>query len=135
MATRDKDLKSVYKVVTSETSALNIGGRVPLGMKRWVTFLSVDSITSARCSTFRAYFASVGVSNPTKASLIATTHRKYNFGTTATQVSRVDHMLPVMAPMGGPSNENPLFSIAAGKWLGVWASVTTVGVFMQYFDE
>jgi len=134
MSTRSKDIKTISKVLTSQTSAI-IGTMVPAGMKRWVTFLSVDTLTNARVSSFRLYLASVGVSNPTRASIVATGNRKLNFGTTATQMSRVDMWRPVTLPPGGPDTGSPLFSIAGGKWLGVYASLTTVGIFMQYFDE
>jgi hypothetical protein len=134
MTTRTRDIKTVYKVITKQT-ALNIGGMTPAGMKRWVTFLSVDALTNARVSSFKLYLASVGVSNPTLASIVATGNRKYNIGTVGTQMSRVDVWRPITVPPAGPEVGNPLFSIAASKWLGVYASLSTVGAFMQYFDE
>lgn len=132
---RNRDIKTVYKVMSSSITQLTVGGQVPAGMKRWVTFLAVDSIMLSRASGIKAYFTSVGVSNPTKASLIATTYRKLGVAKYATQMSRVDGFRPVCFPLEGPNPNAPLFSIASGKWLGVYASYTTVGVFVQYFDE
>jgi hypothetical protein len=135
MSTRTKDLKTAYKVVTSKTSQINLGGQVPTGMKRWVTFLSIDSIMNSRMSTFGVHFASVGVSNPTIASIVATGNKKLVVTAEGTQASRTDKLRPVMHPPEGPNPDAPLFSIASGKWIGVMASLTTVGVFMQYYDE
>jgi hypothetical protein len=135
---RSRDLKTSYKVVTKQTTGLNVGGQALLtapGQKRWITFLSIDSLTNARISSFKLYLASVGVSNPTLASIVATGNRKLNFAVTGTQISRCDHWLPVIIPREGPRQDTPIFSIAGGKWLGVYASLATVGVFMQYFDE
>ncbi len=135
MSVRNKNLKTVYKVVTSTVSQVNLGGQVPTGMKRWVTFLSVDTIMNSRMSSAGVHFASVGVSNPTKASIVATGNRKLTILLEGTQASRSDKLRPVMLPPAGPNPDEPLFSIASGKWLGVNSSLTTAGVFMQYYDE
>ena len=132
---RNTELNTTSKVVTSDSSQVTIGGQVPAGMKRWVTFLTVDTATVNRASDIGVYFASVGVSNPTRASIIATSNRKRFIPMEGTQLSRSNKPRPVMMPESGPDPENPLFSIAAGKWLGVYASLTTANVFMQHFDE
>ena len=133
--TRNIELKSISKFITSETSAANFGGQVPAGMKRWVTFLMCDTKTVSLASNCKIYFASVGVSNPTKTSMIATGNRKWLLAIKGTQLSISNKKRPVMIPPAGPDPDAPLFSIAAGKWLSVWASSTSVNVFMQYFDE
>ncbi len=135
MSVRNRDLKTAYKVVTSKTSQITIGGQVPTGTKRWVTFLAVDNLMNSRMSSFGVHFASVGVSNPTIASIVATGNKKLVVTAEGTQASRSDKLRPVMHPPEGPNPDAPLFSIASAKWLGVMASLTTVGVFMQYFDE
>jgi len=132
---RNTDLKTVSKVVSSDTAAIAIGGQVPAGMKRWVSFLAVDTATVNRASAAVVYFASVGVSNPTRASIVATGNRKMIVPMEGTQLSRSSKRRPVMFPAGGPDPENPIFSIASGKYLGVYASLTTANVTMQYFDE
>jgi hypothetical protein len=129
------DLKTVSKPITSETSAITIGGQVAAGMKRWVTFLAVDTALVNAVEQGTVYLASVGVSNPTKASIIATGNRKAIYPMEGTQLSRASKRRPILVPAGGPDPENPVFSIAGGKWLAAWSSVTTANVFIQYFDE
>jgi len=133
MTVRNRDSKTVSTVVTSATSAINIGGQVPAGMKRWVSFIHVDTPLSTGASQVGVYLASVGVSNPTKASLIATGNRKGLFFLRATQLSGARNP-PLRVPKV-PNPETPLFSIAAAKWLGVWATKTTALVTVGYFDE
>jgi len=135
MTNRNRELKTISKFITSETSAANFGGQVPAGMKRWVTFLMCDTKTVALVSNCKLYFASVGVSNPTKASMIATGNRKWFLSIDATQLSVSTKKHPVMIPPAGPDPDAPLFSIAAGKWMSVWATITSANLFMQYFDE
>ena len=135
MSIRNSELKTTSKIVTEDTAGLNLAGQVPAGMKRWVSFLTMDTATVNRASDVGVYFASVSVSNPTKASLIATSNRKRFIPIEGTKLSRSNKARPVMLPASGPDPENPIFSIAAGKWLGVYASKTTANVFMQYYDE
>ncbi len=141
MSVRNEDIKTVSKVVSSNTAAgIVIGGQVPTGTKRWVTFLAVDTLLITGASSVKVHFASVGVSNPTRASLIATGNRKWSIDLRATGLLRTNsHVAPHNAPpLMVPVKINPdtpLFSIASGKWLGVNASNTTANVFVQYFDE
>lgn len=132
---RTRELNTKSKILTSETSALNIGGRVPVGMKRWVSFLMLDTATPRRASDVTVYFASVSVSNPTRASIVATGNRKFKLAIEGTMLSRSNKKRPVMIPESGPDPESPIFSIASGKWLGAYASATTANVTVQYFDE
>jgi hypothetical protein len=152
MSIRNIDTKFLSKSVEEETAALNLGGQVPAGMKRWVSFLSLDTMLVTGASSVRLYLASVAVSNPTKASLIATGNRKMLLdlratglaqahGSAATATIGATHKQdltpdgpPLMIP-DTPDTEKPLFSIAAEKWLGVYTSYTTANVNMQYFDE
>jgi len=132
---RNTELKTISKIVTKETAAINLGGQVPDGMKRWVTFLTADTATVNEASDVGVYFASVPVSNPTRASIVATSNRKRFVPMEGTMLSRSNKARPLMLPSSGPDPENPLFSIAAGKWFGVFATAATANVFMQYFDE
>jgi len=134
MDLRNLELKTIDKVVTSATSALNVGGQVPASMKRWFTFVSLDTVVAAGgASQVGVYLASVSVSNPTKASLIATGNRKMLLYLRATGVAGLKKA-PVQVPKI-PNIKNPIFSIASGKWLGVWATKTTASLKAQYFDE
>ena len=138
MSTRNTELKWVSKQPKQETAGLNIGGQVPDNMKRWVTFLSLDTMFVTGASSVRLYLASVGVSDPTKASIIATGNRKMLLDLRATGLLGVQNLTPDGAPLmipDKPDTNKPLFSIAAAKWLGVYASYTTANVHVQYFDE
>jgi len=131
---RNTEVKTAEKIITSATSQITIGGQVPAGMKRWVTFLAIDSqVIAGGASSLGLYLASVSVSNPTKASLIATGNRRSLAFLRATQTSGM-RKPPLTIPKN-PSVDKPLFSIAAEKWLGVWATTTTGLLTMQYFDE
>ncbi len=138
------------KVVTSHTAGINIGGQVPSGMKRWITFLTLDTMLITGVSSVRLYLASVSVSNPTIASMIATGNRKMLLDLRASGLrivtslsktsgySRKNDITPDGPPLmipDKPDANKPLFSIASGKWLGAFASYTTANVTAQYFDE
>jgi len=138
MSIRNTETKLLSKVVTKETAAINLGGQVSDGMKRWVTFLSLDSMLVTGASSVRLYLASVAVSNPTASSLIATANRKMLLDLRCTGLVGAQNLTPDGAPLmvpDKPDTDKPLFSIAAGKWLGAYASYTTANVNMQYFDE
>ncbi|MDP2217196.1 MAG: hypothetical protein Q8J68_07925 [Methanolobus sp.] len=137
MNIRNRELKTIAKVISSGVANLTIGGQVPSSIKRWVTFLLMDSITVSRASDIGFYFASVGVSNPTIGSTVLAANRKLYIPIEATQLNnkKTNKKHPVMIPESGPDPDNPLFSIASGKWLSVVATKTTGHVFMQYFDE
>jgi len=141
MSTRCRDIKTVSKIISSNVAtAGNIGGQVPTGMKRWVTFMMIDTALITGASSVKLHFASVGVSNPTRASLIATGNRKLSVDLRATGLLMKNSYV---APHGAPpmmlpvkiNPDAPLFSIAGGKWFGINASNTTANVFLQYFDE
>ena len=138
MSIRNTETKFLSKVVTSETSGINLDGQVPSSMKRWVTFLSLDTMLVTGASSVRLYLASVNVSNPTKASLIATGNRKMLLDLRCSGMVAAENLTPDGPPLmipDKPDPEKPLFSIAGGNWLGAWASYTTANVNMQYFEE
>lgn len=138
MGYRNTELKTVSKVLTSSASAINIGGQVPAGMKRWVTFLAADALLATGAESVRVYIASVGVSNPTAASLIATSNRKMVIDIRASGPAGAQQLCangpPFQLP-ARPDTNAPLFSIAASKWLGAFATRTTGNLFVQYYDE
>ncbi len=137
MAVRTKELKTITKVLSSSTS-YSVGGQVPAGMRRWITFVQIDTgVTAAGvaggASQIGMYLASVGVSNPTKASIIATGNRKVLLHLRSTQMTGARRP-PLRVPYT-PNPDAPLFSIAGGKWLGACATKTTGMLTMQYYDE
>ena len=133
MSMRNKELKLDSTVVSSSTAGITLGGQVSAGMKRWVTFVQVDSIGANEATNVTVYLASVGVSNPSVASIVATGNRKAYLplrGGEASSVNRNGLFVPQI-----PNPNTPLFSIAGGKWLGVTATITTGYVTIGYFDE
>ena len=132
MSNRNRELKTV-EVEISTTSGI-VGDQVPAGMKRWVTFLALDTrIIAGGASQLGVYLASVSVSDPTKASIIATGNRRSLTFLRATGVIGY-RKVPMTIPKK-PSVDNPLFSIAAENWLGVYATNASGLITMQYYDE
>ena len=139
--TRNIELKTVSKILASKTSQINIGGQVPAGMKRWITFLSVDTWALASCQAVKLYLASVPTSISPRSSIVATTNRKMMIDLRASGINQgtkrnfTPDGPPLMIP-DRPDSNKPLFSIAAGKWLGAYASnASAANVLIQYFDE
>lgn len=132
---RNVELKTVTKVLSSQASTINVGGQVPSSMKRWVTFVSVEPKNyAAGASNLGVYLASVGISNPSKASIVATGNRKALLMLRASTVTSPARKGTLQVPKV-PNINTPLFSIASGKWLGAFATKTTALLTMQYFDE
>ena len=134
MDIRNTELKTKSTLLTARTAS-TIGGQVPAGMKRWVSFLTLDTGTLSKASDVGVYFASVGASNPSRASIVSIGNRKRFIPMEGSKLSQSNKARPLMLPSSGPDPENPVFSIASGKWLGVYASKAAANVFMQYYDE
>ena len=135
MDLRNTELNLTSKIVTSDSSQIVVGSQVPAGMKRWYTFLQFDTATVNRASDCGLYLASVNVSNPTRASIVAVANRKLFIPVEGTQLSRSSRKRPIMVPEGGPNPSAPIFSIASGNYLAAYASKTTANLTLQSFDE
>lgn len=134
MSARNRELQTVSKVVSSDASTITIGGQVPAGMTRWVTFIALDAYLAANTEALRMYFASTGAA-PTKTSMIATGNRKYLFDLRASKLLNVTpDGVPFMVPRQ-PNVDKPLFSIGGESYLGVYASSITSNLFVQFYDE
>ena len=144
MSYRTKNLQTKDKIIQSKTSGYNIGGQVPSGMTRYVTFLYLSpGYEGVGFSAAKVYLASVGVSNPTRASIVATTYRKDVLQVHMSGYSYTTKKGPIMRG-GGPllyfpdeiNPAKPLFTIAGGKWLGVFLShCSAADIMVQWFDE
>ena len=135
---RNVELNTNSKVVSSKASQITIGGQVPDGMKRWVTFITLDSMLASGAESVRLYLASVETAIPTRGSIVATSSRKMLLDLRCTGLVATQNLTPDGPPLmipDKPDTKKPLFSIAAGKWLGAYVSNTTASVFMQSFDE
>lgn len=145
---RNREVKWISKVISSKTSKLTIGGQVPAGMKRWVTFLMVDTAgiksSSFGRQTGKLFFASFTTANPTAANTYAAANRKLlvDFvGSTGAGSIPASGRWPggrSVPPLRWPDKidtNKPLFSIAGGMFLSAFGSLATYQVNMQYFDE
>jgi len=114
----NKDLKTLSKVITSVPANLGLGA-VASGMKRWVTFVKVTNEHAAA----NAIFLCSGTTATNAASGVA--KDKQYLGT----------QYDAFAYPDSPRPDNPLFSIAASKFLTAFTTVGNMHLFMQYFDE
>ena len=141
---RTRNIQTKDKIIQSKTSAYNIGGQVPAGKTRYVTFLYLSpGYAGVGLSAAKVYLASVGVSDPSRASLVATTYRKDVLQVHVSGYSYTTKKGPVMRG-GGPllyypdkiDPDAPLFTIAGGKWLGAFLShCSAADIMVQWFDE
>jgi len=147
---RNLNIQSKQKVVSSNTSQLTIGGLVPASMKRWVTFLRVDpSVGDAKAGfkTGKVIFISTVTASPPGSYFTVNTHtyRKWvlSIRATCTLGSRISTAGKIHTPDDEPElqlparidPDKPLFSIAGGAYLGVFATGCTAHVFANWFDE
>lgn len=132
MTVRNRELVTTAMVVKDAAASYTVGGIVPAGMKRWVTFIQVDPINPIP-SAMGFYFASIPTAYPTVASVVATANRKLLMHLRGIKVSAVYKGTKQIPPKANP--DTPLFSIAGGSYLGVAATLSTGNLFVQYFDE
>lgn len=130
-----------YNVVTKSVnpknttgSAVAVGSSVATGMTRYVTFIAISPRVGHSTKGRRVYFCSTSTS--TKASTDA-------LASSAAKMKYVQASASAESNFSAPSKidtENPLFSIAAGKYLTVHQSSAQAGsgacsVFVQYYDQ
>jgi len=121
------DLKTVSKHIGTTVATLGIGA-VPTGMKRYVTLVRVNNIAGANntiyiCSGAGSATASTVPSTTGSCSLAA----KYSVQLGAGESDEF--------PKSKPDPENPLFSIAAGKYVIAKTGWGNARLFMQYYDQ
>lgn len=138
MLLRNIDLKTYTKLIKKTAASFTVGGAVPTGMKRWVTFIQFSPHSNGGAVLTNQthcglYIASVLISSPTVASVLNPLHRKALICLRCTQTT--GGRRPPMRFPDSPSLKAPILSIAAGKYLGLVATGTTVMAFVQYFDE
>lgn len=129
---RNRELVTTAMVVKDATASYTVGGLVPAGMKRWVTFIQADPVNLIP-TAMGFYFASVPTAYPTVASCVATANRKLLLhlrGSSASATFKGSKQIP---PKANP--DTPLFGIAGGSYLGVSATKATGNLLVQYYDE
>ncbi len=135
-AGKNYDIKTVAKTMTKGTRAV-IGSSVAAGMKRYVTFIRVEKAgTNQKGQGLKVIFASGAASNTASTLAKASTVQKLQvILTSAITSDSAEAQIPAK-----PNTENPLFTIAASKWLTAFcASVANfsspANVLIQYYDQ
>ena len=117
MDLQDVQIQSAHVVVSAAVTDLGLGA-VPSGMKRWITFIKQCNEDAAANSLFLCS------------------------GTTATDATAANAkdkqflagQYDTMAYPDSPNVKNPLFSIAASKYLAAYSSGGNTGLFVQFYD-
>ncbi len=135
---RNIDLKTVTKLIKKTAASFTIGGAVPTGMTRWITFIQFSPHSNAGAVLTNQthcglYIASVVTQYPTVASVLLAANRKALVCLRCTQTT--GGRRPPMRFPDAPSPKAPILSIAAGKYLGFVATGTTAMALVQYYDE
>lgn len=144
MSNENRNIQTESQVLQTESSHVVIGvSAVPAGLTRYVTFVKVTQVQAGASGAatgkgsrvvFCSCAASGSASNITKASTFA----KLSIGIASGAASQVPEKT-VMIPRH-PDVNNPLFSVAAGKWLtatlgSVAGTSSGVNIFVQFYDE
>lgn len=133
--------KTVYLSAAAHASQFKpIGTAVAAGMKRFVTFVRVSQrkATGVVSGGSKVYFVSTTGSAVASQTGLASAGAKLQIwihSAAASQIVSKHIQVPEI-----PDTKNPLFSIAAGKWLttylgGLATQSSPVQVFVQYYDE
>ena len=118
-------------------SCVTIGSSVAAGMKRYVTFISVRQNGTANGKGSKIWFCSAATSQGASTTALASTTKKFTVRLVSAAGS---HPKQFKYPNSGPDPENPLFSIAASKFLVARTSKAQAGsasctIFVQYYDQ
>lgn len=131
-----------YNIVTKTVrakgttgSAVAIGSSVATGMTRYVTFIRINQSASAGNKGSKLWFCSTAASSTASTTAAANTAMKMMVLIPSAVGAEKNVQIP-----DRPDPENPLFTIAAGKWLSVRSSKLQLGsascsIFVQYYDQ
>ncbi len=120
-------------------SCVAIGGAVPAGMKRYVTFISVRPALIAKTAKgSKILFCSAAASQTTKYSTVALASAAKKFVVRIPSATAQKRFFAY--PESGADPENPLFSVAESKFLTAQTHSTNSAsasctVFVQYYDQ
>jgi hypothetical protein len=127
---KNHEIQTASKFIAASAVA-NIGGVVPAGMTRYVTFVRIEQTTSVRFVGPRLYLCS-GTASVGTTDALATAVAKLVITPTSD--------VPALALPPSPDTEHPLFSVAAGKYLNAHLASADEAdgagnLFVQFFDE
>lgn len=139
---KNYNIQTACKQIVTTGSHVAIGSSVAAGMKRYVTMVRVTCLVNSAAKGSRVLFSSASTSNAYTMTLASAASKINvsvcsNVGSAAARV--VVPRKSVSVPEQ-PDTENPLFTIAASKWLiATLASAagqsSTANVFVQYYDQ
>lgn len=135
---KNYNILTVGKQIATKSSHVVIGSSVAAGKTRYVTFVRVAQVTNGAAKGSRVVFCSAAASNSASNITAASTIQKLSIGIPSTVASHM-YQKSVNVP-SQPDTENPLFTVAASKWLtatlgsAAGTSATCV-VFVQYYDQ
>lgn len=124
------------RVVPKNTtgSAVVIGSSVAAGKTRYVTFIAISPNVGASGKGRKIYFCSTTTSSVASTATLASANAKLKYVQASASAEPNVHF------PASPDTENPLFTIAASKWLSVSQVSAQAGsgacsVFVQYYDQ
>jgi len=123
MGVENHDVKTLSQTISSTAVTAGIGA-VPAGMKRYVTFLRIDNVYGGAQQVF---IASLTTAASVCTASAATGAAKIRFNISADEEESI--------PPGVPDVDHPLFSIAAGHFVGALTTRGQAHMFVQYYDE
>lgn len=144
-AGRNYNIRTVCKQIATKSSHVVIGSSVAAGKTRYVTYVRVSQVTNGRGKGSRVIFCSAAASNSASNITKASAFAKLSIGivsNAAPASAALSKYMPqkTVALPSAPDTTNPLFTIAASKWLtatlgsAAGTSATCV-VFVQYYDQ
>lgn len=143
VAGKNYNIQTACKQIATKSSHVVIGSSVAAGLTRYVTMVRVAQVTNGAAKGSRVVFCSATASNSASNITAASAIQKLSIGipsaAAASAVARFRVPKKTVQMPGQPNTENPLFTVAASKWLtatlgsAAGTSATCV-VFVQYYD-
>jgi hypothetical protein len=143
-AGKNYNIQTVSKQIATKSSHVVIGSSVAAGLTRYVTMVRVAQVTNGAAKGSRVVFCSAAASGTATNMTTASANGKLSIGipsaTAASAVARFRVPNKTIQMPGQPNTENPLFTVAASKWLtatlgsAAGTSATCV-VFAQFYDQ
>jgi len=140
VAGRNYNLQTVCKQIATKSSHVVIGSSVAAGLTRYVTMVRVAQVTNGAAKGSRVVFCSAAASNTATNITVASTIQKLSIGIPSAVAAVMKQPKKTVEVPSQPNSENPLFTVAASKWLtatlgsAAGTSATCV-VFVQYYDQ
>ncbi len=132
-----KNYNIISKTITTNPAniAVAVGSSVAAGMTRYVTFIKVSQSTLSPNLGSKMWFCSSTAVLSASTTALANTRMKLMVLLPSAIGAKKDALIPV-----SPDQENPLFTIAASKFLTVRGSNAAAmsqpcSVFVQYYDQ